>query len=145
MLTRGAQFAHVFGVDTASRQDELDTLTGHAEAATLAWEKAFAATVVHYINDTIADTEAIGTSGYSFLDHAKHFSEMKGFALGLQFNPKKQISDADFVLLHAYLRDAPVLATAAQIERDLYVTELLAARDILQLAYGFSQANVEGW
>jgi hypothetical protein len=148
--------ADAFGAFLAGRQlildagdtvepAELDMLRGHAEAAIEAWENAIVATVVHYINDTIADTQAIGGVSYSFLDHAKHFSELKGFALGLQFNPKKKLSDAQFAQLHTLLGDAPVLATAPMAQQTQYVTDLLAARDLIQSAYGFAQADVENW
>ena len=61
----------------------MNELKAHRDAALSAWEKAIAATVVHYINDVIGDMEA---EDYSFYDHAKHWSEMKGFALSFQFN-----------------------------------------------------------
>lgn len=125
--------------------EELDALEGHAGAAIAAWEKAIAATIVHYINDVIADTQAIDGSGYVFADHAKHWSEMKGFALGLQFNPNKMISDSDFADLHTAMGDAPVLATAPMPQRTMYIADLMDARTILMNAYGFSQANVENW
>ncbi len=124
---------------------ELDELDGHATAAVEAWEKTLAATVVHYINAVIADTEAIDGSGYGFLAHAKHFGELKGFALGLQFNPRKLISDGDFIVLHELIGDRPVLATASAGDRSDYIDALLEARDILMTTYGFSQDNVENW
>ncbi len=124
---------------------QVTELTGHAETAIGAWEKAIVATVIHYINDTISDTQAVGTAGYSFLDHAKHWSEMKGFALGLQFNPKSQLSDADFLTLHTLLADAPVLADANPAARTAYVTSLTQARTLLANAYGFATVNVENW
>jgi hypothetical protein len=125
--------------------DDLAKLKAQRDKAVLAWEQAFAATVVHYINDTIKETKEIGTANYSFYDHAKGWSELKGFALGLQFNPRKKISDSQFVDLHKLLRDAPVLATATQNERDAYIADLIKARDILQAAYGFSKNNAEAW
>ena len=118
-----------------------------SDQAVDAWEAAIAATVVHYINDTIADTEAIDDDpgNYSFLDHAKHWSEMKGFALGLQYNPRSKLSATDFAQVHVLIGDRPVLATATAVQRQAYVTSLIAARDIFQTSYGFSVANVEGW
>ncbi len=124
---------------------ELDKLEGHALDAIGATEMAIAATIVRYINLVMAHTEAIDTGAYVFLDHAQHFSEMKGFALGLQFNPNKRISDAQLVELHAALGDAPVLATATMQERLDYLARLTQARSILKTAYDFSTNNVEGW
>ena len=142
---QGRQLIHAAG-DTLTAA-EMTELEGHAQQATDAWEAAIAATIVHYINATIADTEAIDGDpiNYSFLDHAKHWSEMKGFALGLQFNPRSKVNTTDFAQLHVYMGDAPVLATATMAARQQYVSDLLAARDILQQSYGFSSPNVEGW
>lgn len=124
---------------------ELDQLEMHALAAIGAWEQAIAATIVHYINDTIADTEAIDGSGYSFTSHATHWSEMKGFALGMQFNPNKKLTDQQFLDLHALIGDAPVLATATMQDRLDYIVDLQAARTIVMNAYDFTQNNVENW
>jgi hypothetical protein len=127
--------------------DELDELIQYAGLAVKAWDEAIAATVVHYINDVIADTEAIDDdpAGYNFYDHAKHFSELKGFALGLQFNPRSPISDADFVTFHTLVGDKPVLADASAGARTAYVQSLILARDIFAQSYGFANQNVEGW
>ncbi len=82
---------------------------------------------------------AIGTAEYHFYDHAKHWSELKGFALALQFNPHAQITDAQLAELHGYLGEAPVLEggdiTAA-------TTALESARSLLGTAYGFSVDNL---
>ena len=141
----GRQLIHGAG-DTLT-DAEMTELSSYRDQAVEAWEAAIAATVVHYINATVADTEAIdGDPGnYGFLDHAKHWSEMKGFALGLQYNPRSKLSAADFVQIHVLIGDRPVLATATPVERQAYVTSLLAARDIFQTSYGLSAANVEGW
>jgi hypothetical protein len=129
--------------ETAGRElteDELDSLRGHRDQARLAWEAAVASSVVHYINELIVDTEAVGSEDYSFEDHAKHWSEAKGFALSLQFNPASPVSDVDFLALHELLRTAPELGEASA--REAYVQDLLEARDILGSAYGFSADNL---
>jgi hypothetical protein len=56
-------------------------------AVQASWEGAVAATVVHYINDVLGDMAKFDTDEYSYASHAKHWGELKGFALGLQFNP----------------------------------------------------------
>src|SRR5690606_28226472 len=96
------------------------------------WEKVIAALVVHYMNDTLADMAKLGTAEYDFNSHAAHWSEMKGFALSLQFNPRKKITDAQFAELHAAIGQAPALAgddTAA------YEQGILEARALLGTAY----------
>ena len=70
---------------------ELDELKKHRDAAVLGWEKAIAATALHYINDVLKDMAKFGASDYSVLDHVKHWSELKGFALTLQFNPRSPV------------------------------------------------------
>jgi hypothetical protein len=128
--------------------DQLTALTAQSTIVSSTWEKCIAATVVHYINETMADMEAFGTDAYSFEDHAKHWSELKGFALGLQFNPKSPLHEGTrFADLHGHIGDAPVLPNDAggQDAIDAYKAGLEDARAIMQEAYGFSQANVEAW
>jgi hypothetical protein len=80
---------------------------------------------------------------YVFLDHAKHWSEMKGFALGPQFNPSSPLDDASFARLHQLLRDRPALAGDA--DASTYSSDLLEARDLLAEAYGFDDGNAAAW
>ena len=108
----------------------------------MAWEKAISSSVVHYINDTLQDMGAIGTADYSFDDHAKHWSEMKGFALSFQFNPRSPMSGADFETLHGYFGVAPVLSSAGDAALADYAADLLAARALIGEAYGFDSANL---
>ncbi|MCW8107448.1 DUF4856 domain-containing protein [Alteromonas ponticola] len=128
---------------TALTAEQMTSLQEHRDEAVSAWEQSIAATIVHYINDTTADLEAIGTDEFSYSDLAKHWSEMKGFALGLQFNPRSAVNDADFITLHELIGDAPVLTDAAAV--DAYIASLAQARDILQNAYSFSDADVQNW
>ncbi len=146
--------AEIFGAFVAGRQiiadapegetldaATLDALRAQRDIAVLGWEKALAATVVHYINDTIAAGEALGSDDYDFEGHAKVWSEMKGFALAFQFNPNSPMLD-DFAELHRLMGIAPVLEADDVVN---YNEDLLGARDLLQAAYGFEQADVEGW
>lgn len=106
------------------------------------WEKSVSSTIVHYINEVLRDMNTFGTAEYDFLAHAKHFSEMKGFALGLQFNPRSPLGDGDFASLHQLIGDAPVLPNADPALIDAYRDNLLAARDLLATAYEFDPANI---
>lgn len=121
---------------------QMAELEAQAEAAVDAWERSIVATVIHYINDTRSDLADIGTEGFSYADLAKHFSEMKGFALGIQFNERSQLSDADFATIHQLMGTQPVL-TEGNIEA--YRADLLEARNIIQAAYNFNAENVENW
>lgn len=127
---------------------QMAALKEQRDIAVDAWEKAIAATAVHYINDVIGDLEKLGTAEYSASDYsdlAKHWSELKGFALSFQFNPRSPISDESFASLHSYIGMQPVL-TAQHVEGIAgYKSKLLTARNLLQDAYGFDAENVAGW
>ena len=141
-------------------------LQTHIKAAALAWEKCIAATVIHYINDVTTDMGNYSAGNFAnvanFTDVAKHWSEMKGFALGLQFSPFSPFRDDvvtsvdldDLKTLLADLGDAPVLADGSQggvLAGDTdtaiaaYTSKLATARQTLQTAYGFDADNVAGW
>lgn len=130
---------------------ELDALRAYRDEAVTAWEASIAATALHYINDTLRDMEAIGAAEYSFSNHAKHWGELKGFAIGLQFNRNSPLSAANFSLFHELVGDAPVLADADQATRDSYAADLRQARQLLLDVYGFDPANLgddnghDGW
>ncbi|MEZ4316161.1 MAG: DUF4856 domain-containing protein [Myxococcota bacterium] len=121
---------------------ELDTLRQHRNTALDAWEKAIGATIVHYVNDVLKDMGRFDTPDYVFADHAKHWSELKGFALALQFNPHSPVSDGDFATLHGLIGQAPVLPSADAPTRAAYAEDLRAARVLLGTAYGFDPANL---
>ena len=146
---------------------QLAALHDQIVIAAKTWEKCIAATVVHYINDTVADMGNYAPPNFqdlaNFKDMAKHWGEMKGFALGLQFSPYSPFRDmsVDGITVDSLKRvlslmgDAPVLADGsqggvaaadgAQAAIDAYIADLMQARDILQTAYGFDAAVVEGW
>ena len=148
--------ASASGELTETRAAELETAIA---SAVLAWEKCIAATVVHYINDTVADIDAFDGANFAdisaYKDYAKHWSEMKGFALGLQFNPRSpfregdQISSLQDVLTK--MGDAPVLADGTQLGVAYtggvaaYRAALLETRDTLQTVYGFDAENAANW
>ena len=145
---------------------QLAVIKAQAEIAGKAMEKCVAATVVHYINDTIADmadfdaTNSVFKDTSNFKDLAKHWSEMKGFALGLQFSPwspfaaDKTERDKLKTIL-SDMGDGPVLADGSQAgvaatgtaaeAIAAYKTKLEAARATLATAYGFSDELAAAW
>ncbi len=127
---------------TALTEAQMTELEGYRDIAVDGWERSIAATVVHYINDTHADLEKFGTGEFDYADLAKHWSEMKGFALGLQFNPHSEITEEQFEELHSLMGVRPVLA---QADIDAYQADLIKARDILAQALAFDDENVEKW
>ncbi|AWV90412.1 DUF4856 domain-containing protein [Bradymonas sediminis] len=134
--------AIISSADGELSAEQKTALEEQRDIALMAWENTMAANVVHYINDTLQAMGTFGTEDYDFVKHAKVWSEMKGFALGLQFNPNASLSDADFAQFHVLVGDAPVLATADQADIDQYKADLVAARQIIGDAHGFAAENL---
>ena len=132
---------------------QITELEGYATTAALTWEKCIAATVIHYINDLRKDMDEYSGESFASVENfenvAKHWSEMKGFALGLQFSPyspfranEEALKSLDDIL--TLMRDAPVLPGADNV--DTYRnTDLITARNALRDAYGFDPENAEKW
>lgn len=129
----------IASVDGALSDDEMAELLTYRDLAIQSWEAGIAATVIHYINDCIAD---ISEPELDFYGYAKHWSEAKGFALSHQFNRLSPVSDGEFAALHDLLRDAPELDAA---NFAAWEVDLLLARDILETAFSFAPADVAGW
>lgn len=132
-----------FGTNPVQGEGYHAELVKISQEALANWEKAAAATVVHYINDVIADYDSFGTANFELRDLAKHWSEMKGFALGLQFSKTPVISMTDLKTVHENFGEAPVLTNKTDV--DAYVTKLQEARTIFQNAYSFNADNVANW
>ncbi|NRA59351.1 MAG: DUF4856 domain-containing protein [Psychrobium sp.] len=131
----GAEFT------TEQRQE----LADQTAIAVLTWEKAISATIIHYIREVNEDLDKLGSDGYTAGDYAnlaKHWSELKGFSLGLQFNPKSPVTDVKFTELQALIGMQPVLVKS---DVEAYKAKLIKARTILADAYGFDAANVTKW
>lgn len=139
---------------------QLTELAGYVTTAAVTWEKCVAATVVHYINDTIADMGNFQSGEFAdasnFEDLAKHWGEMKGFALGLQFSPESPFRASDETLMDlkdvlSLMGDAPVLADGTQAGEAFeggvagYIEDLLEASDIMERIYDFDSENVANW
>jgi hypothetical protein len=130
---------------------EMDMLVRFRDDAVGAWEAAIAATALHYANKTLKELSKVGQESFSFAEYAKVWSELKGFALGLQFNRRSPMSQADFVTLHALIGDAPVSPAASAAALEGFAEDLRAARDLIAEAYDFDPANLgdengfDGW
>ncbi len=115
----------------------------HAVLALHEWERVIAASVIHYINELSGDLQSYGTEDFNFVDMAKHFSEMKGFAFAFQFNPRSVMSVQDFAKLHQQLGDRPVDLQKGDLSQ--YLQDLKSARDLLVKTYEFSSQDGENW
>ena len=141
---------------TAIVNGDVTALATHRKAASEGFEKVLAATVVHYINDSMADMATLTAdqiTNKNNYDLNKHWGEMKGFTFALQFGyrgsatggPMAIISEASVIALHALMGNAPVYAAVGSPEHDAYLADLKAAKDILKSAYGFSDTNMANW
>ncbi|MBW3629412.1 MAG: DUF4856 domain-containing protein [Gemmatimonadetes bacterium] len=129
-------------------QGTTQQLAAQATIVSQTWEKVIAATVVHYINDVLKDMAKSTPEQVSGRNNAalnNHWGEMKGYAIGLQFNPAKQISTARLERLHGLLGNAPPYAATGTAAYTKAVADLNAAKAILKEAYGFSEANMAAW
>lgn len=150
--------------DGALTAEEMTALEAQRDLIVATWEKVLAANVIHYINETLGDMEKCdnaiagedGTtcSMYEFAEVAEHWSELKGFALALEFIPTGVLVEQEKVDdLHVLLRDAPAVPEANEAtdvvtstaDVTAHMTDLETARDMLGTIYGFDPANVEGW
>jgi len=131
----------ITGITGALSEDQMDELVGYRNLIIESWEKAIAATVIHYINDCLDDMKLLD-GDFEFYTYAKHWSEAKGFALSFQFNRLSPVGDEDFKQLHTLLRDAPELD---QSKFNEYEEDLLTARDILEGSFGFDSDDVSDW
>ena len=167
--------AFLIGRQILDNAAKAGTLTAEAQSAlnnqisiaSKAWEKCIAATVVHYINDVTADMGEYQAPDFASLGNfktmAKHWGEMKGFALALQFSPYSPFRDGsvegidldDLKRVLDLMGDAPVLADGSQggipvsgsAEDAIaaYLSDLQTARDVLEEAYGFDPSVVASW
>ena len=174
-FSKAAMDAFLLGRRILENAEEAGELTTEAAAAlqaqitiaALTWEKCIAATVVHYINDVSDDMAEFTGGAYADLSNfttlAKHWGEMKGFALGLQFSPISPfrtedtgVSVTDLKRVLSLMGDAPVLAdgsqggqataaSSAEAAIETYLSGLLEARDILEKAYELDPEVVAGW
>ena len=114
-----------------------------------AWEKAIAATVVHYINDVRADIMSASPSTpeeFSFQDFAKHWGAAKGFGLWFQFNPNSPMTDDQFEALHEALgQTAPRWTPEGGGDYMAWYADLEAARTLLGEIYDFDAELLENW
>ena len=110
--------------------DALHTrLAGISDRAVKGLEKVIAISVVKYINATIEQVNAYVAEG-DVSDLAKYWSELKGFALGLQFNPSPVLSFADQITLHSKIGQSPI-------------TEIGNDKALVVEAYGFDATAAE--
>ncbi|MCB0711226.1 MAG: DUF4856 domain-containing protein [Ignavibacteriae bacterium] len=111
------------------------------------WEKLLAATVIHYINETLENMEELTSESTpeNSLELNEHWAEMKGYSMALQYNPMRKILDAEISVLQVLIGSHPVYAVPGSNGFNTYQAELKNARSLLQEKYGFAEADVLSW
>ena len=137
--------AFLAGRTAITNQGTVEEISAHRQAAAEGMEKVIAATVVHYINDTLSDMSQLGTADENRANLNKHWAEMKGYTVALQYNPFKLISDGQLRELHGIMGEAPKYDAPGSSEYEKQVSYYERAKVVLQTAYGFSSANMENW
>jgi hypothetical protein len=104
------------------------------------WEKALAATAIHFVN-ALLPVLAADEATYDLAAYATRWSSLKGTLLALQFHPRSPLL-GEFNALHDLVGDAPVVDRAAFADAAARLTTL---RTRLQDVYGFAAADVAVW
>ena len=144
-LTQEIFNAFLAGRTSITNQGSVTEISAHRQAASEGMEKVIAATVVHYINDTLSDMSKLGTAEENIANLNKHWAEMKGYTVALQYNPFRLISDGQLAELHGIMGEAPVYDEPGSSGYKTQVANYERAKVVLQSAYGFSNANMDNW
>ncbi|MDE0556491.1 MAG: DUF4856 domain-containing protein [Candidatus Poribacteria bacterium] len=144
-LTQEIFSAFLAGRTAITNQGSVAEITQYRQAAANGMEKVIAATVIHYINDTLSDMSKLGTGEENIANLNKHWAEMKGYTVALQYNPFKLITDGQLAELHGIMGEAPIYDEPGSNPYNTQVANYKRAKDVLQAAYGFSNANMDNW
>jgi hypothetical protein len=120
-------------------------INANRSAVSAAWEKIMASSFVHYLNGVKAEMAEVGEPDFNENGMRHEWSEMKGFAIALQFNATKMISDAQLAQIHSLIGASPVVAVPGTQENSTYVASLDAAKALIKSIYGFSDAQLAAW
>ena len=137
--------AFLAGRTAITNQGTVAEISAHRQAAANGMEKVIAATVVHYINDTLSDMSALGTADENIPNLNKHWAEMKGYTVALQYNPFRLITDGQLAELHGIMGKAPIYEKPGSNAYNTQVANYKRAKDVMQAAYGFSNTNMDNW
>ena len=137
--------AFLAGRTAITNQGSVAEISAHRQTAAEGMEKVIAATVVHYINDTLSDMSQLGTAEENRANLNKHWAEMKGYTVALQYNPFRLISDGQLAELHGIMGEAPVYEEPGSNGYKTQVANYERAKVVLQTAYGFSSDNMANW
>jgi len=142
-----------FGTNPVNGEGYHVQLEAASDRVVAGMEKVLAVSVVKYINQTIDSLDAyvVGSEENSLTllkNIAKYWSELKGFALGLQFAPteKMTMTEAQQIDLHVKIGQSPIQKLEVEHgDKAAYIAELEAARTAVQEAFGFDAEAVTQW
>ena len=136
-----------FGINPAQDANFNAELAAISNRAVNGLEKIFAISVVKYINETIGDlgNYTVGAADQEVDSLAKHWSELKGFALGLQFRPDATMSVEKQLEMHALIGQSPITRLNEGYVTQDYIDDLIEARTLVQIAFGLDATAVETW
>ncbi|RKU24771.1 hypothetical protein C6499_16205 [Candidatus Poribacteria bacterium] len=137
--------AFLAGRTAITNQGSVAEISAHRQAAAEGMEKVIAATVVHYINDTLSDMSQLGTAEENRANLNKHWAEMKGYTVALQYNPFRLITDGQLAELHGIMGEAPIYDEPGSNSYKTQVANYERAKAVMQAAYGFSNTNMANW
>ena len=137
--------AFLAGRTAITNQGSVAEISAHRQTAAEGMEKVIAATVVHYINDTLSDMSKLGTAEKNRANLNKHWAEMKGYTVALQYNPFRLISDGQLAELHGIMGEAPIYDEPGSNSYKTQVANYERAKTVMQAAYGFSNDNMANW
>lgn len=129
--------AFVKGRALISSKQSADAIAAQRAIVADVWEKVYAANTITYIKNvkeklaTDSSTTRLGVSGA--------WSEMKAFAINLQFSPYKTATDADLAKIQNWFGEGPVLSGSGRVE---YLNKLDSAQALIKEIHGFSDAQV---
>ena len=144
-LTQEIFNAFLAGRTAITNQGSVAEISAHRQTAAEGMEKVIAATVVHYINDTLSDMSELGTAEENRANLNKHWAEMKGYTVALQYNPFRLITDGQLTELHGIMGEAPIYDEPGSNGYKTQVANYERAKAVLQTAYGFSNDNMANW
>ena len=152
-FTKTMMDAYLEGRTLITNQAPLEEILVQRDIILNTWEKVVAAVTIHYINDVNADMMALypadstaGPLSDLSADYNNHWAEMRAYALGLQYNDFKVISDADLEAVLTAMGTAPVYTADGYGAYYGYHGGLVGtAKSLLQAAYGFDDEHMANW
>ena len=137
--------AFLTGRAMIANQGTVAEISEQRQLAANGMEKVIAATIVHYINDTLSDLSKLGTADENRVNLNKHWAEMKGFTVALQYNPFKLVNEGQLRELHGIMGNAPPDSAPGTSGYTTTLANYNRAKAVLQSAYGFSSDNMANW